>query len=394
MKYVIIIGDGMADYPVDTLGGETPLQAAETPAMDFLAKHGAGGLTVTIPDCMHPGSDVANMSIMGYDTGKQFTGRGYFEARAKGIELEDDETSFRMNTIYASDGILENYSAGHISSEEAECLVEIFANSLKDMPVRLYHGVSYRHLLILKGNFTELRTFPPHDIMGEKIEAHLPSGPGQEIIREIMVRSTNVIADTEVNHERIKKGLVPANMVWLWGPGKKLDLPTIPGKFGVSGGVISAVDLIKGIGIMAGLKPIPVEGITGYLDTNFEGKAKRALEALEDMDLVYIHVEAPDEASHEGNLKAKIKAIEDVDSKVVNRIYEGLKNKSSRILVLPDHRTPLSLRTHSAEPVPFALWGEGISPDNIESFSEKSAEKGKYYNIEGHSLINHLIGTQ
>ncbi|MBN1292095.1 MAG: cofactor-independent phosphoglycerate mutase [Candidatus Latescibacteria bacterium] len=393
MKFVVLIGDGMGDYPRDDLGGRTVLEAANTPNMDWIAANGRGGFAQTIPPEMHPGSDVANMEIMGYDTTCGFTGRAVFEALSMGRHLHDEDVAFRANLVTLENGYMKDYSAGHITTQEAGELIKGIDEALGSDTLRFYPGVSYRHLMIWSGGNDSMATTPPHDIIGKEYEEHLPKGDGSEFIRSIMENSKPVLEASLINKKRLATGKLPANSVWLWGQGKKLSLKTIEEKYGIMGGVISAVDLIKGIGVVAGLKPEFIPGATGYIDTNYRGKAEAALKILETRDFVYLHVEAPDEAAHNGDVKMKIKAIEDFDSIVVGIILETLKSRNDMAVLLTcDHRTPVVERTHTREPVPFCYYGPGVEKDNMTSYSEKAAESGVVKMIKGHKLLDLFLG--
>ncbi|MCK5526010.1 MAG: cofactor-independent phosphoglycerate mutase, partial [Candidatus Latescibacteria bacterium] len=301
MKYAILIGDGMADYPIDELGGKTPLEAAHTPNMDRIARHGVGGLVRTIPEGKAPGSDVANLEILGYDSMRVLTGRAPLEAASMGIELAEHEVAFRCNLITVAEDRILDYSAGHITTKEGTQLIAEIQERLGSHRVRFYPGVSYRHLMVMRDGPERIETVPPHDVMGQRPEDHLPQGDSAAFIRGLMADSVAILKEAEVNRKRIAEGKLPATQIWLWGSGKAPRLPALKDRFGVTGGVISAVDLLKGIGISAGLRVIEVPGITGYLDTNYSGKAQYALWALKKLDFVYVHVEAPDEASHNGS---------------------------------------------------------------------------------------------
>ena len=388
MKYAILIGDGMADYPVPELGGKTPLEAAHTPNMDRIARQGVGGLVRTIPQGKAPGSDVANLEILGYDSNRVLTGRAPLEAASMGIELAEHEVAFRCNLITVADGRILDYSAGHISTEEGRALIAQIQERLGSHRVRFYPGVAYRHLMVMRDGPEEIETVPPHDVMGQRLQEHLPQGDSSAFIRGLMADSVEILKEAQVNRQRIAEGKLPATQIWLWGSGKALRLPALRDRFGVEGGVISAVDLLKGIGISAGLRVIEVPGITGYLDTNYSAKAEYALSALEELDFVYVHVEAPDEASHNGSLEDKIRAIEDFDAKVVGPMLEGLQAFGAfRLMVLPDHRTPLSVRTHTPEPVPVAIYTSNGEPDHMQAFSEPEAERGSLQLESGDALI-------
>lgn len=390
MKYVILLGDGMADHPIDTLGGKTPLQAANKPNMDLVARQGRSGLDQTVPDGLPPGSDVANLSVLGYDPQRYYSGRAPLEAAAMGVHLAKDDIAFRCNFVTVTNGLMEDYSAGHISSAEG---AELIKSLLPYMPGgRLYPGVSYRNLLVLKAGAGSVCT-PPHDIMDRPIEDYLPSGKDSELLIELMEATRPVLASHPVNEKRIAEGKRPANMIWLWGQGPAPSMPTFQDRFGLRGAMISAVDLLRGIGTYAGLEVIDVPGATGEIDTNYAGKVQAALEALKHLDLVYLHVEAPDEAGHEGDVGLKVKAIELFDQNVVGPMIQGLNESGEdwRVLLLPDHATPISLRTHTREPVPFAIMGKGIEPDGVKSFDEVAAKRGGYGALEGTRLIMALM---
>jgi len=390
MKYIVLVGDGMADYPLEELNGKTPLQAARTPNMDFIASNGKNGVVRTVPRGMAPGSDVANLSILGYDPRKYYPGRGPLEAASMGVSLGKGEVAFRCNLVTVKNGVLIDYSAGHISSEEARTLIEYLDEKL-DGNARFYPGVSYRHILVLKGGEDAACT-PPHDIVGRSIEEYLPMDRDAEILRRLMHDSAHLLECHEVNEKRKREGKNPANMIWPWGPGRSPNMPSFEEKFGVRGSVIAAVDLIKGIGKCIGLKVIDVPGATGYLDTNYEGKADYALKSLANRDFCFVHVEAPDEAGHSGDMEAKIKAIENFDEKVVGRVLRGLKRYDKyRIMVLPDHPTPISIRTHTCDEVPFAIFSPSDATDDVKAFDESSARKGALGAVEGKELMELFI---
>lgn len=386
MKFIVILGDGMADRPLESLRGKTPLQAAHTPNMDGVAGEGKNGLAITVPEGMPPGSDVANLSVMGYDPHKYYTGRAPLEAAAMGVRLGVDDIAFRCNLVTVENGVMRDYSAGHITSEEGRELIR----ALKPlMPAgRLYAGVSYRNLLVLRAGAKAVCT-PPHDITDRPIVDYLPRGKDAELLIGLMEAAKPLLASHPVNLKRIAEGKRPANMIWLWGQGPAPAMPTFQEKFGLKGAVISAVDLLKGIGVYAGLEVIDVPGATGTIDTNYEGKVEAALDALKRVDFVYLHIEAPDEAAHEGDLALKIKALELFDQKVVGPVIEGLKASGEdwRVLLLPDHATPIEIKTHSHDPVPFAVMGTGIKPDSVESFDEEAAKRGGYGVVEAMGLL-------
>ena len=392
MKFIVILGDGMADRPIESLEGKTPLQAAHTPNMDLLARGGKNGLAITVPKGMPPGSDVANLSVMGYDPRKYYKGRAPLEAAAMGVNLGEDDIAFRCNFVTVVNGIMKDYSAGHITSDEGRELIRALQPL---MPAhRLYAGVSYRNLLVLRAGADAVCT-PPHDITDRPIEDYLPRGKDAELLIGLMEAAKPVLTAHPVNLLRIAEGLRPANMIWLWGQGPAPAMPTFQEKFGLSGAMISAVDLLKGIGVYAGLEVIDVPGATGTIDTNYAGKVEAALKALERVDFVYLHVEAPDEAAHEGDLELKIKALEVFDQKVVGPLIEGLKAKGDdwRVLLLPDHATPVAIKTHSHDPVPFAVLGKGIKPDFVESFDEEAAKQGGYGVVEATELVGTMINA-
>jgi 2,3-bisphosphoglycerate-independent phosphoglycerate mutase len=396
MKYIVLVGDGMADRPIKELGERTPLEAARTPNMDFIAKMGRLGRIKTIPDKMNPASDVANLSIMGYDPKKYYTGRGPLEAANLGIELEDDDVAFRCNLITASGDTLIDYSAGHISSKEAAILIKFIDQNLGTNRIRFYPGVSYRHLMLVKRGIDEhlenLECKPPHDIAGQNYLKNLPKGDAAGTIIKLMEGSRNILEKHDVNLVRIDLKENPANMIWLWGQGKKPALPSFQEKYGLGGSVISAVDLVKGLGKILGLKVINVPGATGYYDTDYEGKARAALTALEERDFAFLHVEAPDEAGHNGDLREKITAIERFDQLVVGTILKAFKRKKNfRVLVLPDHATPISVKTHTAEPVLFGIFGKDIVGGGFLNYSEKEAEKSDLFFEKGHELMGYFI---
>jgi len=386
MKYIIVVGDGMSDYPLDELDGRTPLEAAEIPAMDFIARNGSCGLLKTIPEGFEPGSDVANLAILGYDPQRYYPGgRGPLEARSLGIELKDNEIAIRLNLINEENGRIKDYSSGHISSEEARILIEELDKNLGTEEIKFYPGKSYRHILLLSGEYSkEITCKPPHDVHGEPVSENLPKATSNEgeytakILNELIQKSREILNNHPVNQKRIKDGKPPANLIWPWGAGKNTKMPSFRERFNLNGALISAVDLLNGIAATLGMEVIEVPGATAYLDTNYEGKADYALDALERNDLIYIHIEAPDEAGHEGLLENKIKAIEYIDKRVVARILDRMKGKEFTIGILPDHATPLSVKTHTYDPVPFAIYSTEREGDHVENYSESSAEKGSY----------------
>jgi len=399
MKYIILIGDGMADYPVEELGGRTPLEVADIPNMNLIAQKGRLGLVRTIPVGFTPGSDTANLSILGYNPKKYYTGRAPLEAAGIGLELGRDDVAFRCNlvTLSVKDGItcMDDFSAGHISTEEAKELIRNIDRELGTEDIRFCPGVSYRHLMVWEKGYEGMATTPPHDISGRPIASHIPKGKGERRIIELMNDSERVLESNPINLKRIEESKKPANSIWLWGQGKAPKMPTLMERYGISGSVISAVDLIKGIGIYAGLDVVNVPGATGYLDTNYRGKADYALRELEEKDFVYLHVEAPDEAAHSGNLKEKIKAIERFDKEVVGTVLNGVDGfRGYRIMALPDHSTPLTVMSHTADPVPFVIYSSDdreTTPSKDLGFNEKSAERNGVYVEEGHELLSSFL---
>jgi 2,3-bisphosphoglycerate-independent phosphoglycerate mutase len=367
--------------------------------MDLMASGGRIGRVLTIPSELPPGSDVANMSIMGYDPGKYYSGRAVFEAASMGVSLKPTDVAFRCNLVTlespGEDAIMKDYSADHITSEEAKEIIDSLEDALGGEEFHFYPGVSYRHLVVWEGGTAAVETTPPHDISGEVVESFLPKGAGAEKLKALQKASQRILADHPINQERVSDAKQPATSIWLWGQGHALTIPSLKDRYGLDGAVISAVDLVKGLGILAGLQVINVPGATGYLDTNFPGKADYALEALKGLDFVFLHVEAPDEAAHRGKLNEKIKAIEDFDSLVVKRILEGCKEFDDyRILVLPDHATPLEVRTHVSVPVPFAIYGsedEAKPPKDGVGFNEAHAEESPLYVEPGFTLMDYFI---
>lgn len=396
MKYIVLVPDGMADNPVPELEGKTPLEIAKVPNMNYFAKNGRVGTVRNVPDKMHPGSDIANLSLLGYDPRKYYSGRGPLEAANMGIKLDSNEVAFRCNFITEAEETMADYSAGHISTNEAAELIKILNQHLKSKTVRFFSGVSYRHLAVIRHEkgFQGLsaKCIPPHDIVGKSIQDHFPKGAGEEIMADLMNRAKDILKEAEINKIRIDLKENPANMIWLWGQGVTPHFETFQEKWGITGSIISAVDLIKGIGRLIGLTVIDVPGATGYLDTNYEGKASYALDSLEEKDFVFIHVEAPDEAGHEGNVKGKISAIESIDYHIVGAIRKYCEeNRNVKVLIAPDHATPLVKRTHTAEYVPFLMYGKNVVKDEVEKFSELSVKYASWKIADGHKLMEAFI---
>lgn len=393
MKYLIIIGDGMADYHLRELDGRTPLEAADKPLMDLIADRGRCGLLKTLDERFPLGSDVANLTVLGYDPSEYYPmGRGPLEAGGRGISLKDDEIAFRCNLITEKDGRIEDYSAGHISNQESRKLMEFIDREFSSEYVRFYRGVGYRHIMVLKSDeiYSEkIKAMPPHDIMGQKVEDNMIRAVSREgeitadELNKMMLRSRDILERHPINRERIKKGRNPANMIWFWGHGKRPHMERFEDRHGIKGGMISAVDLLKGIAHYIGLDVLEVPGATGYLDTNYEGKADAALRYLQNADFIYVHVESPDEAGHEGSIEKKIRAIEDLDKRLISRILQGMEGMEFKIAVLPDHATPVEVRTHTSDPVPFAIYSTEVEGDSVKRFSEDDAGEGFYGVREG-----------
>lgn len=390
----------MADRPVAELGGKTPLEYAHTPNMDRLASTGILGSVRTVPEDMHPGSDVANLSILGYSPADYYSGRAPLEAASIGVELGERDVAFRCNLVtlkFSADrtsAIMEDYSSGHIPTQEAAELIREINRHLGSDSISFYPGVSYRHLMVWRGGSADVECVPPHDILGKDIADYLPVGNGDDLLKKIMKDSVAVLEAHPVNQSRIKDGKNPGNCVWFWGQGGKPRMPKFRDKYGVSGALVSAVDLTKGLGIYAGFEILQVPGITGYLDTNYRGKTDATINALQDVDFVYLHVEAPDEAGHSGKCGDKIQAIEDFDRFVVGGIMEGMKRfPEYRILLLPDHATPLEIRTHSSEPVPFVIFDSRQKRENaVFAYDEKITERdGIRIFDEGYQLMDYFI---
>jgi len=403
-KYIILVGDGMGDYPLAELDGKTPLEAANTPCMDQLAACGRLGTVKTIPADMEPGSDVANMSLLGYDPAKYHTGRAPLEAASLGVQLQPQDVAFRCNLVTLKNdasGVvrMKDYSAGHISTAEARELVASLQELVRQSPLSLYPGVSYRHLLVWSGGRTDLHATPPHDITGEPVAAYQEIYRQEPLILSFMERAAALLADHPVNRARIAAGKSPANAVWLWGQGKSPRMPTLKEQFGLSGAMISAVDLLKGLGVYAGLDKIDVPGATGYLDTNYDGKVDAAIQALETGNFVYVHIEAPDEAGHEGSLHKKIEAIEAFDARVVGPVVKrAARFPKVKLLVITDHLTPISKRTHVTDPVPFLLVEDlhaalQSAPSPGAAFCERTAHATGWQLANGAELFRLFVGA-
>lgn len=401
MKHIIILGDGMAGWPIKALNGQTLLQAAYTPFMNELARKGRTGRLMTVAPGFHPGSEVANMSVLGYDLEKVYEGRGPLEAASIGVELQPGELALRCNIICIADECIKNHSAGHITTEEADELVQALQAALGNDRVRFHTGIQYRHLLVIKGGDKRIACTPPHDVPGQPfrprmVRATVPEAQETaDLINDLILRSQEVLKNHPINLRRMEQGKDPANSIWPWGGGFRPQMELLSEKFPAvkSGTVISAVDLIRGIGHYAGFETPEVEGATGLYDTNYENKVSVALDALRQQDFVYLHIEASDEAGHEGNMDLKKRTIEDLDNRVVRPIYEEVKNwdEPVSIAILPDHPTPCSLRTHTSEPVPFLIWNPEIQPDNVETFDEVSALHGSYGLLQKDEFIQAFL---
>lgn len=394
MKYAIVIPDGMCDYPIEELKNRTPLEVARTPNFDKIASSGRIGRVRTVPEGVAPGSDVANLSLLGYDPRKYYTGRAPLEAASMNIALGETDWAFRCNLVTIFDEKLIDYSAGAISSDEAQVLIKLLDECLGTDSITFYPGLSYRHLLVIRDmDFADLVTVPPHDIMGRKFHRHLPEGAGAKTLIDLIGQSSTLLENHEINNVRRDLGENPANMIWLWGQGMAPLLPVFAERYGLAGAVVCAVDLIKGLAKYIGWDVINVAGANGGMDTNFKGKGRAAVEALEEYDVVFVHVEAPDEASHQGSLQHKIAAIENVDRFVAGPLLSALESGDEpyRMMVLPDHYTPLSLRTHSSEPVPFAICGTGFEHEEPCAFHEARAKESNFFINEGHALMEYFI---
>lgn len=401
MKHIIILGDGMADWPVESLGGKTLLQYAHTPYMDMLAAKGCTGMLKTVPDGFHPGSEVANSAILGYDQEQVYEGRGPLEAASMGVELENGDLAIRCNLICIDGENIKNHSAGHLTTEEARVLIEHLQDNLGSETVSFHAGIQYRHLIVVKGGDKRLRCVPPHDVPGKPWRPLLVKGevaeaqPTADLLNELILKSQELLAVHPLNLQRAAEGKDPANSIWTWAGGYRPKMTSLTKTYPQikRGAVITAVDLIKGIGRYAGLRSIEVEGATGLFDTNYEGKAQAAIEALRTDDFVYLHVEASDEAGHEGNLQLKIQTIEDLDRRLVGPIYEATKDwdEPVAIAVLPDHPTPVALLTHTTDPVPFLIYAPGAEPDGVAAFDEVSCKDGMYGLLEKDGFIKELM---
>lgn len=401
MKYVIVLCDGMADYQIDELGGKTPLEYANTPNFDKLAKDSKVGLVKTVADGLNPGSDVANLAVLGYDPEKYYTGRSPLEAGSIGIDMLATDVSLRCNLVTVTDEpnyedkTILDYCAGDISTGEAKILIKYLAENLDSDEFKFYSGVSYRHCLIWSNGTLEIgKLTPPHDITGKAIKEYIPTHENAKKLYELMKKSYDLLKNHPINIARVEKGLRPANSIWLWGEGVRAELDLFKEKFGLKASMISAVDLLKGIGKFSGMNVVEVEGATGYIDTNFDGKAKAALQELENgQDFVYIHIEAPDECGHRNEIQNKIKAIELIDKKILEPVLSGLKKMGDyRIMIVPDHATPLSLKTHTNDPVPFFIYDSTEVLNGVDAFNEKTAKSTGVYIEKGYEMMRVFLG--
>jgi len=401
MKYIVVLGDGMADYDVKEFDGKTILDVADKPNMDYMAKHGEVGLVKTVPEGMKPGSDVANLSVMGYDTKACYTGRSPLEAASIGVPLKDTDVTFRTNLVTLSDEenyadkTMVDYSAGEISTEEARELIKAVEEELHTDIQHFYPGVSYRHVLVWDGGSTNVNLTPPHDISDKKITDHLPKGEGAEKLLEFMKKSEQVLKNHPVNIERVKRGKKPATSIWLWGEGTKPMVENFGERWGLKGSVISAVDLLKGIAICAGMNSIDVPGANGNHDTNYEGKTDAAFDALtkDGADFMYLHLEGPDECGHRGEADNKKYAVEMIDKKVIGELRKRLEKEGIeyKMMVLPDHPTPIKLKTHVSDPVPYIIYSSSEEKDNGVTYSEKNAKETGSYFESGMDLMKHFL---
>ncbi len=401
MKHLVLLGDGMADFPVPELDDKTPLEVGHIPGMDRAAQGGVSGLFCPIPESLPAGSDVGNLSIFGYDPLSSFTGRAPLEAANQGIVLSENEIAFRCNLVTLEDDRMKDFTADHISNDEASQLIIALNDAIGSEKVKFYPGVSYRHLCIMQVASLErepiaaIECTPPHDIINKIFTTYLPHGSHHSVVNELMEASQEILREHPVNVARVESGKGPATSIWLWGQGGAPKMKSFEERFGLRGAVISAVDLVNGIGRCAGLQVLEVPGVTGYLDTNYEGKVEAAIRALEDVDFVYLHVEAPDEAAHEGKPALKVKAIEDFDSRVVTPCLDhAIERGDCRVLIAPDHVTSLASRTHAGGPVPFAMFGPGVVPNGLAGFSEAEAARAGVLYASGHEVVPAMLSEE
>lgn len=408
-RYIVLLGDGMADRPLAELDGRTPLMAARIPNMDHIAFKGVLGTVRTIPEGMALGSDVANLSVLGYDPAAVYTGRSPIEAAGMGVDLGPGDVAYRCNLVTLGGGnpqdadtdlagelrpelVMVDFAGGHPSGEEADGILATLSDELGGDGIEFHPGVSYRHLMVWRGGREELTVAPPHDLTDGKIEEGWPEGPAAEKVLDLMSRSVGILAHHPVNLRRKSEGKKPINSIWLWGQGLKPEIESFKGTYGLEGAMITAVDLLRGLAVSIGFKVIDVPGATGYLDTNYEGKAAAAVEALKTVDIVYLHVEAPDEAGHSGSIEDKIRAMEDFDSRVVGPVLRGLGELGPhRVLLMPDHATPIEIKTHSGEPVPWAIYDSEVATGSGATYDEASAASTGIHIENGHELMGKFI---
>lgn len=385
MKYVVLLCDGMSDFKISELDNKTIIEFADTPNFDYLAERGRCGLIYTTPKGMYPGSDICNLSVFGYNPEEVYTGRSPFEAASIGVDISDEDFVFRCNIVKLSDDyqIMEDFSAHHIDNSNAKLIIGELNKELKDLGVEFYSGVGYRNIMVIRNKSFNIKTTPPHDIMGKPISDYIPKGEDAFLINDIMTKSREIIKRLNIKD---------ANSIWLWGQGKRPKMKRFKDIYGLNGAVVAAVDLIRGIGIYAGLDVIDVPGATGFIDTNFKGKAEYAIKALEDHDYVFIHIEAPDEAGHMGSIEEKVRAIENINNIVLPILIEAAQKIDMRILITPDHPTPISLRTHVAEPVPAIIYGKGVKPDKNKHYNENIIPS--FIFEEGYKVAEYFIRTQ
>lgn len=399
MKYIVFLGDGMADYPSEELNGKTPLELAKKPNMDYFAQKGICGMAKTVPDGMKPGSDTANLSVMGYAPEKYYTGRSPLEAVSVGVPLDDADITFRANLVHISDEevysekTMIDYSSDEITTEEAHVLINDLAKELNTDILKLYPGFSYRHILVWKNGELDFELTPPHDISDRKVTEYLPKGKNAHVLQELMEKSHEILKNHPVNKARAERGLRTANSLWIWGEGRKAILDDFKELYGVKAAVVSAVDLIKGIGLSAKMTCPDIEGATGNIHTNFDGKAQTSIELLKEHDMLYIHLEAPDECGHRHEVENKVRSIELIDEKIIAPVIKYLKeqNESYRVLLMPDHPTPLTLRTHVSDPVPFVLYDSENEKTGVSAYTENLCKETGLYIDKGSDLMGHLI---
>jgi 2,3-bisphosphoglycerate-independent phosphoglycerate mutase len=393
MKYIMLVPDGMADLPLAELDGQTPMQAARTPNFDALAEKSLVGSVLTAPDGVYPGSDIANMTLLGYDPRKYHTGRGPIEAVAMGVPLDAGDVAYRASLVHSDGVTMFDHSSGHITTAEATTLIELIDQKLGGGKRKFYPGVQYRHIMAEQGGSVDVQTLPPHTFLGQPLAGHWPEGAGADRLKQLMFDSLEILDDHPINIKRREEGKAPGNMLWLWGQGYALSLPNFLQTFGKLGGVITAVDVVRGLGRASGLRVIDVPGATGYIDTDYVAKANYALKALETLDFIYIHVESPDESGHEGNLDHKMQAIEDIDKKLLGTLREGMAGRDQyRLLIVPDHKTPIALRDHDQGPVPFLLY-DSAKPHTASHFpfDERAVNEATTQVEDGTRLIRMLF---